>query len=590
VPAATSGRRLLAALALCAGLCAARPAPAAMRFDPARMIAADEIRPGMTGTALTVFQGDSIESFGVRVLSVIRNTSSDGDLILVQLLGERLEHTGVAAGMIGSPVYLDGRLAGAIALGWPFSKDAVAGVTPIAQMIRCTEVPDSARRRELDPRSQAAGARMSPAPLLYGIRGRSAGTAALAESLFAGLGFLPVDVGGAARGAPGARAGTDPLRPGAAVGVALVSGDLDLSAVGTVTWRDGDQLLAFGHPLFAAGSVSLPLTTAYIHTILSSQLSSTKMASPGESVGALTEDRNYAVRGRLGGRADQIPLSLDVTGEDGELHRYRYRVMRHHGFTAVLAAISVSDGIGTQTGGLPRLALPYGATVFLDGGRTVSWQDQPASFGGGQPAGEPARELAARLNLLLNNSWSEARVESIQVSATVHPGAFGATLETAWLLQGAAHPGDRVRIAARIRPERGETRVEPLELQLPGFLPAGRYRLVVGDIDARLTAERERAPGVFRPGSLEQALQLLDLKGTRASLYVALYSDDTGASTRGQELPALPGSALAAMQDGRLTAGLQWVRARRWAEAVQPMPWSLSGSVELVLNVEREER
>jgi hypothetical protein len=576
-------------VALAAVLVALGPRSAgALEFDPRTMIGVDDIRAGMRGTARTVFYGDSIEEFPVQVLSVVRHVSSDADLILVQLLGERLEHTGVAAGMSGSPVYLDGKLAGAIALGWSFSKDAVAGVTPIAQMIRSTELPDSARRRELDRQPQVGGRRLTPLPLLISLHGMAAGTVPLADSLLGELGLGPVEagaVGTAPRPAPGTR-----LEPGAAVGIGLVTGDLEISAVGTVTCRVGDELLAFGHPLFSVGSVSLPLTTAYIHTILSSQLSSTKVASPGPVVGALIEDRPYAVRGALGAQAAQIPVSLDLTGEDGRLRHFRYAVMRHHGFTPTFAAIAVADGIGGQAAGLPRLALPYRATVFLGGGRTLSWEDQPVSLGGGQPALDPARELASRLNLLLNNSWREARVDSIRVEARIRPGSYGAALETAWLLQGAAHPGEPVRVAVRIRPELGGPSVESLELRLPGFLPAGRYRLVVGDADSRVQVERDRAPGVFRPASLDQALELLEARGTRAALYAALYSEDVGASTRGQELPALPGSALAALQDGRLTAGLQWVRARRWAVATKPLPYSLSGTMELVLNVESEER
>ncbi|MBI5836662.1 MAG: hypothetical protein HZB25_05400 [Candidatus Eisenbacteria bacterium] len=569
---------------------AGTPAPpaAVLRFDPARMIGVDELRPGMTGVARTVFHGDSIEEFAVEVLSVIRHASSDGDIILVRCRGEKVEHTGVAAGMSGSPVYFGGRLAGAIALGWPFSKDPVAGVTPIAQMIEATTVTDAARRIELDPGPAQPGRRGTPAPLWYGLRARSAAAAALAESLLSGLGAAAVDVMTFAPAAGEAAAG-DRLLPGAAVGISLASGDLDLTAVGTVTLRQGDQVLCFGHPLFSAGSVSLPLTTAYIHTVLSSQYSSTKMASAGAVVGALTEDRAYAVRGTVGATADQVPVRLTVLDDNGSRHLFGYRVMRHHALTASLVAMTVADGIGSQAGGLPRLSVPYRATVHFSGGRVLRWEDQPAAFGGGGPVMEPARELASRLSLLLNNAWSEARVDSVSVEAEVRPGFFGAAVDGAWLTGGSAHPGERIHISVRLRPERGEPFVETLELQLPGFLPAGRYRLLVGDMDSRVEAERQRAPGMFRPATLDQALDLLRLRGTRAALYAQLYSDDTGVTTRGTELPALPGSTLADLQDGRPGGALLPVRSRRWAECVKPIARTLVGSADLVLNVEREE-
>ncbi|HVP38255.1 MAG TPA: hypothetical protein VMS93_03620, partial [Candidatus Saccharimonadales bacterium] len=367
-----------------------------------------------------------------------------------------------------------------------------------------------------------------------------------------------------------------------------VSGDLDLSAVGTVTWSGAGQVLCFGHPLFGAGSVSLPLTTAYVHTVLASEFNSVKLASAGEVVGALLEDRAFGVRGTLGAAAAQLPLRLDVTDAAGQVHRLRYGLMRHHSLTPILASLAVSDGLGSQAGNIARLAVPYRATVYLAGGRTVEWQDQPASAAG-TAALEPARELGSRLRLLLDNSWREAQVDSVRLVAAVRPGSFGAVLESAWLLSGSARPGQRLAVALRLRPELGQSYVEQLELQLPEFLPAGSYRLVVGDADALVEAERSRAPGVFRPATLEQALRVLELRQTHAAVYAALYSEDIGASTGGTELPALPGGALSALQDGRLQGGLQWVRARRWALASKPLPCTLAGSQELNVDVESVE-
>ncbi|HVP39014.1 MAG TPA: SpoIVB peptidase S55 domain-containing protein, partial [Candidatus Saccharimonadales bacterium] len=223
-----AGTAALAVAALLAAAGAARGAePAPLRFDPATMIAAEDVRTGMRGVARTVFHGDSIEEFPVEVLSVMRHASSEGDLILVRCLGPEVEHTGVAAGMSGSPVYLEGKLAGAIALGWPFSKDPVAGVTPIAQMIRSTDAgalaaPGAARDRaaaELEPRAPAAAGRLAPLPLLAGLRGGAPGTAALAESALAGLGLVLADAGAAGRAPRSAR--PPALVAGSAVGVSL---------------------------------------------------------------------------------------------------------------------------------------------------------------------------------------------------------------------------------------------------------------------------------------------------------------------------------------------------------------------------------
>ncbi len=568
------------------------PAPSAsasagIAFDPARMMRVDDVRPGMRGVARTVFQGTRIEEFPVEVVSVMRHASSDGDIVLVRCLGERLEHTGIAAGMSGSPVYIDGKLLGAIALGWPFSKDPIAGVTPIEQMLTSTHVTDAARRTELDPEPQAAGERMAPVPLLVGLSGGSPILGELADSLLPSLGMAAV--ASPARGrATAAEVAADSLVPGAAVGVSLVQGDLDLTAVGTVTDRVGDQVIAFGHPLFGAGSVSLPLTTAYVHTILSSQLSSSKMASVGRVVGALEEDRNYAIRGTLGDRANVIPVTLEVTDDTGLRREFHYGVMRHHSFTPTFAAMAIADGIADASGGLPRVALPYQAEIRFAGGRKWTWQDQPVSAAGTQPALEMARDLASRLNLLMNNTWSDVGVDSIRVVARVEPGVHAAQLENAWLLKARVHPGETVPLMVRVRPDRRPAYTRTLSLALPAHMPPGRYRVLVSDVDTRLDAEKSRAPGIFRANSLDQALDVLRLKGSRAAVYATVYSDDVGASARGQELPGLPGGALAVLDNGRLEGGVQWVRARRWVEVVQPLPDALSGSLELELNVESE--
>ncbi len=561
---------------------------APLRFDPARMIPVDEIKEGMKGVARTVFTGDKIEEFDVEVLGVIRHSSSDGDLILVHCLGDRLAHTGIAAGMSGSPVYLGGRLAGAIALGWPFSKDAIAGVTPIEQMIRVTEVTDSSRRRELEVESPRSGERMTPLPLLARLSGRSPQLEALADSLVPELrGRVHFMDGGSAGTLPGRGSAAD-LVPGAAMGIGLVRGDLEMAAVGTVTWRDGDQVLCFGHPLFSAGSISLPLTTAYVHTILSSELSSFKVASTGAVVGALTEDRTYAVRGHLGEAADQIPVTLELSDEDGLRRDYHYFVARHHGLAPSLVGLALADALSSTAGGIGRLSMPYSAVIHFAGGRTLRWQDQPATTPNASPATDIARDVSARLSFLMNNPWHEERVDSVRVVARIDAGSRWVSLESAWIESGRVRAGQRLGVGARLRSDRGGTFVETFTIDLPRHMPAGRYKLVVGDADARFEAERLRAPGALRAQSLEQGLELLSIRGTHAAIYAVLYSEDTGFSARGRELPALPGAAMAAMEESRQSGGVQAVKARRWAEAVKYMAQTVVGAMELNFNVESE--
>jgi hypothetical protein len=285
---------------------------------PADTIPFDEIRSGMTGTGLTVFSGTEITEFQVEILGVLPGIGPDQDLILARLSGGPLERTGVLAGMSGSPVYIDGRLAGAVAYAWGFSKEPIAGITPIHQMLDIAgDAPGGSMNGELSGRSgrtpwqsewtqvlQDSGSlttffrnRLSrfdhrssflPTHLPLAISGLGrAGFDSIAEDLSAG-GFLPMQAGSSgAAGDPSARSGSGTsLQPGSAIGVKLVRGDVEMSATGTVTWVDGNKVLAFGHPLFGLGQVDLPMTAARVEALLPSLQVSSRMARPTAEVGA----------------------------------------------------------------------------------------------------------------------------------------------------------------------------------------------------------------------------------------------------------------------------------------------------------------
>lgn len=323
---------------------AAEVAPAAT--DSQRYMFIDEVKPGMKGYGLTVFSGTKIERFDAEVLSILYGTDPRSNLILVRISGGPIERAGVIAGMSGSPIYMDGRIIGALAYSWTFSKEPIAGITPIDEMLRIFDFEQrsggraAVGREETGSAGWAQGASLSVAlpvtmsesvvmrpvmtPMVFS--GFSNEAMEFFRPQLEGWGIIPV-VGGSFSER---LAETDaPFEEGAAVGVQLVRGDMSATAIGTLTVKENGKVLAFGHPFMLSGPVDFPMTTAYVHTILPNLVVSTKVGSPLKPVGTLTQDRRTGVAGVLGGSSKMVPLTLRVKGAGGDqVQTFNFEIVR----------------------------------------------------------------------------------------------------------------------------------------------------------------------------------------------------------------------------------------------------------------------
>jgi hypothetical protein len=308
----------------------------------------------MVGEARTVFQGTTPEPFKVRVVSVLRNFLPKQDIILVRAEDARVEALGIAAGMSGSPVYVDGKLMGAIAYGWSFAKEPLAGVTPIESMLAERNRPDR------PPADSAAGegtagtpvtavgdglaANLQPVAIPLSVSGASEASLAYLGDELQAVGLRPVRAGGgSSKARPGGGAG--PLVPGTAVGVALISGDMSTTAMGTLTYADGKQVFAFGHSMFGIGSVSLPLVEGEIHAIIPSLSTSLKMSSPIADIGSVTDDTRNGIIGELGEVADAVPVEVRVTRAGTPRPRFAVKLARHRRLLPLLATMAISTAL-----------------------------------------------------------------------------------------------------------------------------------------------------------------------------------------------------------------------------------------------------
>ena len=551
-----------------------------------RVFPVDELRPGMSGVGRTVFEGDRLEEFTVHILGVLRNViGPKRDLILARLEGGPLANAGVIAGMSGSPVYIDGRLVGAVSysLG-EFSKEPIAGITPIAEML--ADATLATPRRQL-PRVEVAGT-LTPESFQASLRQAFSLTRPFAQSpadvqvlgdVSAGLGTLlrpiatPLTLGGfdpsvvapvtsvfheqgfvpmlaGAQTQASARPASPPrLRPGDPIGVALMSGDLEIGATGTVTDIDGDRVYAFGHPFYGLGPTQFPLTRAYVHAILPSLQASQKIASTGDVIGVISQDRATTIAGTLGPGPAMIPIQLTLNNaERGFKKTFNISIVNDELFTPILAYMSILNTLQSyeRQNGVGTYSLKGSANIKNHG--AVAFEDL---FTGDQPSSGAASSVVGPINFLLRNSFEGVEFEGLNLEIEASEQPRSATLERAWVDSTRIKAGTTVDLKVLLRTYRGEEITKSMPIRVPANA-AGSVSIMVTDA-ARLSQwearELQLQPAQTR--GLPQMIRLLNDAKKNNRLYVRMVTRDGGAVVRGESLAALPPSVLAVMESDR---------------------------------------
>jgi hypothetical protein len=572
-------RSVAAVLAFIAYLAAGLPAQS-------RLFPVDELRPGMVGIGRTVFEGDRLDEFKVSILGVLRNViGPKRDLILARLDGGPLANAGVIAGMSGSPVYIDGRLVGAVSysLG-EFSKEPIAGITPIAEMIADATLTTPRRQlarvevpAPLTPESFQASLRQSfswarpfaQSPSDIEVLGNvSAGVGTLLRpiatpltlggfdpsviapvtSVFHEQGFVPM-LAGAAQTAQSARSAPPPLRPGDPIGVALMSGDLELGATGTVTTIDGDRIYAFGHPFYGLGPTQFPLTRAYVHAILPSLQSSQKIASTGDVIGTISQDRATTIAGRLGAGPAMIPVTLTLNNtERGFRKTFKMAIVNDELFTPLLAYMSILNTLQSyeRQNGVGTYALRGSANIKNQ--PAVAFEDL---FTGDQPSAGAAASVVAPINFLLRNSFEGVEFEGLNLEIEASEQPRSATLERAWVDSTRVKAGTTVDLKVLLRTYRGEEITKSVSVQIPANA-RGSVSIMVADATRLSQWEaRELQVQPTQTRGVPQMIRLLNDAKKNNRLYVRMVTRDGGAVVRGESLAALPPSVLAVMESDR---------------------------------------
>ncbi|HEV8118638.1 MAG TPA: SpoIVB peptidase S55 domain-containing protein, partial [Thermoanaerobaculia bacterium] len=599
-----ASRRLLplcAAFSLCARLLTAQP------FD---IFPLDKIEAGMKGYGVTdMGDGRGIQKFDVEVLGLLKRFAPGQDLILARVNGIGLDKAGIIAGMSGSPIYIDGKLVGALAYGWPFSKDPICGITPIQSMLDIRHAPPAppvpisgssassastaslvsafttgnftGKLEELVKSFNAGSSAetMSALPIPVSFGGRLA-PGPLFTKIAEAANWMSVPSGSAAS-SPAAPTAPSALLPGSAVATLLLSGDMDLSATGTVTWVEGNSVLAFGHPFLSMGPVSMPMAQAKVLTVLPSVYRSFKFAATGPVLGSITQDRSTGILGTFGTQAPMVPITVRISSDLIPEQVYRFQAVHNSMLTPILTAVAIDNVLTTLEKRSGERTLVWKSAIRTPG-RNVRWD---SVFSGLTAREEAVGSMALLTNYLMANEFHDLTILGVDVEITHSDRLKGARIVHVEAQKEKVHPGDEVPIWVDVVDFRGSTRRVVLNLKVAPDTPPGPLTVFVGDGNAATAYDLAQIPP--DPQSLEQVLDFLARVRPPNSLNLLSYRSAPGAIVAGQALEGLPGSVATILRDRgpgeASTPDLSHIRLQS-VSVEQPTP--ITGSVRLRIDVE----
>ncbi len=554
----------------------------------ARFMPLTQVREGMRGTAMTVFRGTVPEEFNVEILGVVPGgIGPKQDLIVGRISGGSADRTGVFAGMSGSPVYINGKLVGAISYSFPFSKEPICGITPIEQMIDIFEQKASSGSASSEPRSfsfaemasanfvssapgsKAAGSMVSgvsPGSLLMSVAGQTfqpIGTPVTFNGIshevldrFApqliSAGLLPVSaVGGSAPISPMKKADDTTLQGGASVSMQLTRGDYSLAAAGTVTLRDGDNIYAFGHPFLSLGTSDLPMSESSVVTVVPNVNNSFKLAVPNAMVGTMTQDRATGVFGKLGQAPRMIPVRLNYRTSRGQTDTMNFEIAKDDFLTPLLLNITIYNTLVAQERSIGDTTILVNGEIKVAGREVIKIERR---FAGGQASQLAAGAVAVPVNNLLRGRFDDLEISGITLDLQTFDGSKTATLERIAIDRTEVRAGETIEVQAFARTDSGRVFVQKIPVLIPAGTTPGQLTIKVGDGSA---IQKEESIQHFVPNDLADLVGTMNRIKMPDRLYARIFRTSAGAIIGSNELPNLPPSMLATLNTDRTTGGIK---------------------------------
>ena len=571
-----------------------------------------QVEKGMRGYGETVFEGNRLDRFDVEILGVLHNIGPGQNLIMAKVDSPEIRRSGVIAGMSGSPIYIDGKVIGALAYAWQFAKEPIAGITPIEEMLKIAQASPAGAASV-----SAAAPRMSGAEFLKAITNHqteemfdrlaaSLGATAvdsttrpiaipLSMSSFApetisrfskylgAMGFEAVPAGSTSTSVNPQATDTSPFKPGDAIGAVLLNGDFNVAATGTVTHIEGNRIYAFGHPFLDLGAVSFPMAKAEIVTVMPSLASSFKLSNSGAVVGSFQQDRATGIMGVMGEKADMIPIDLKVDGS-GPSQTYHVNIVRHSVLSPLILAMAADSVVANAQRAAGE------RTVLLDSEIRVKGIEQPIRLREGW-AGAQARQaipayLAVVAAYVMSNEFRPADIESVKLHLTHDDQLKIAKLTEASIEtppSGRIMPGDTVKVRTVLKPYRGESFVETFDVKIPDNQTPGNAYLLVGSGSVLNQVDFSLVPP--DPRTLEQVIATLERLRPSTELTVGLYSTGEGAVTAGVYLPNLPPSVRAIVAADTSNGAQAAVRYHASSHTAKALGYIVDGAVKIDIDV-----
>jgi hypothetical protein len=583
-------------LSSCLALCQNKPEtlPPAPPAGKVVTMPVSDIKVGMNGVAYTVFEGTQPEPMKLVVLGVLKNANGPkGDMILVRLQGEKPEYTGVVAGMSGSPVYIDGKLVGALAFRiGQMSKEPIAGITPIADMLEINELDNTVApaeaRKTVTPGSEIAKTSgpgmpvdlsqgyanvMQPieTPLVF--NGFSEDAVKQFAPMFASAGIVPVMGAGSVTN----EKQPEPLVPGSAVSAVLVKGDLNIAATCTVTYIDPQRLLACGHPLLQFGKVDMPMTKANVVATLPSPLNAFKIVNTTEEVGAFVQDRHTGILGRFERQPEMIPVTLNIHG--GKTSKtFHYEVLNNAKLTPVAimsTAFSALQGLNEYG---EDVTYRFNGQIKVDGFPPVNLQNMYTPMDTGVPtAFAVALGLGERFGRIYDNPYAKPSIQGVNLDFDLVHERRWARLESVRTDVTEARPGDEIVVETSLRPYRGDSIVRQIPIKIPTSTPKGLLRILVSDGDS-LDRMRRQSTSLNRKLDLGSTIAMLNKEHMNSRLYVSLLEANPEAMVGDKVMPTLPLSVMNVMDGMRGTQDMVVTGESSVSEAFTPLDYVVSGA------------
>ena len=589
-----------------------------------------EIRPGLKGVGRTIFQGNKVQEFQVEFLGVLKNfLAPKHDVILARLSGGPLAETGVVAGMSGSPVYVDGKLVGAVALAFPFAKEAITGITPIQEMLDVVPEKVSARTSV-----QVKHASTSLPFKIAGTTGDPSGTARLIpETPDTGLSvdnlmkllpsssggsaltdmLLPLRFGGFSTEAMDAysplfnRMGLQPMQgaalssspsispspngpePGTMVSLSLVRGDLNLNVDCTVTYRKGNDLYACGHRFLMVGPTRIPFSQSHVLATVPSVASSFKIDVPGPEVGTIRQDRFGAIYGVLGEETPMIPVHIHLDSSLNTQTDYNFQIIEQSFLSPLLLNLGIVSTLSGTERGLGPSTLDLNGSIHLKDGETVRIED--VASGEMNTAGVAGASVSTPLNYLLDGNFPDLGIKGIDLNIVSTDERRVATLEQVWSTKSQVRPGDHIEVTGLLRSPSGGTVMEKIPVEIPESVSDKGLSLVIGSGESLNAIQNRLTPLSTTPRDLHQLVRALNRMRRNNRLYALLMTPQRSMTLQGEDYPSPPPSLVQTfLADPAVSSSVIYGTASVIGDyQTKPMQFTIQGEKTLFLKVENSE-